>query len=272
MNILKKAIKKSLSTFGYDIVRSNSRAATIFANFENLSKAYEQLLNQSDKNNTIKPNKMRTSLISRLLGTPPSEAYFIIQALFNTRLLDGDVCEFGVAQGETSTLIANEIIDSNKILHLFDSFKGLPQPSKKDKLKDDIFSLGSIEAYAGKMACPEDMVETRLKSISFPSSRYIIHKGFIEELIHVDQDLPQKVSFAYVDFDFYEPIKIALDFLDKVTQRGATIIVDDYDFFSTGVKTAVDEFLNERNSKINSYDMYIPNIQFGKFVILTKKN
>ncbi len=58
--------------------------------------------------------------------------------------------------------------------------------------------------------------------------------------------MPEKVSFAYVDFDFYEPIMIALNFLDKVTTSGAMIIVDDYDYFSTDSKIAVDEFVKRK--------------------------
>ena len=37
------------------------------------------------------------------------------------------------------------------ILHLFDSFEGLPMPTERDQLKDDIFALGSMAAYAGAM-------------------------------------------------------------------------------------------------------------------------
>lgn len=50
-----------------------------------------------------------------------------------------------------------------------------------------------------------------------------------------------------MDFDFYNPIKVALDFLHRVTPIGAIIIVDDYDFFSTGAKKAANEFVEERN-------------------------
>ena len=71
------------------------------------------------------------------------------------------MCEFGVAEGETSAVIANEIAESKKSFHLFDSFEGLPKPTAKDKLKDDLFSLGSIEAYAGTMASSEDMCAFR---------------------------------------------------------------------------------------------------------------
>ena len=135
------------------------------------------------KASCIRSNDLRTKLLAKLRGTPPSEAYFIVHALAKCQGLSGDICEFGVAQGETSTLIANEIQSSNKILHLFDSFEGLPEPTAKDHLKDDIFSLGSMDAYTGTMSCPEEMVRTRLKAISFPQDRTIIHKGFIDKVL-----------------------------------------------------------------------------------------
>jgi len=266
---LKEAIRKTLAACGYELRRIAERSVR-FENFANLAIAYEQRLNECD--NLIITNEIRPKLLARLLGTPPSEAYFIVQALAKCKDLTGDVCEFGVAQGETSALMANEIADSSdKRIHLFDSFEGLPKPSDKDQLKDDIFSLGHIEAYAGTMSCPEDMVRSRLDAISFPSTRYVIHKGFIEQLIHEDKGMPKEVCFAYVDFDFYEPIKIALDFLHRVTPIGAIIIVDDYDFFSTGVKMAVDEFVESKMSTGTVYDCQVPNKRYGHFAVLTRR-
>jgi hypothetical protein len=237
----------------------------------NLCEVYEHRLN--DDGHLILPNEIRPKLLANLTGTEPSEAYFIVSALSKCKDLTGDVCEFGVAQGYTSALIANEIAQlSNKRLHLFDSFEGLTKPSDKDQLKDDIFSLGTIEAYTGTMSFPEDMVRERLDDISFPEQRYVIHKGFIEELIHGDTDLPKEVCFAYVDFDFFEPIKIALDFLHLVTPSEAIIIVDDYDFFSTGVKTAVDEFITAKKLIGTNYECLVPNTYYGHFAVLTRKS
>lgn len=175
-----------------------------------------------------------------------------------------------MAQGETSALIANEIAKNGKILHLFDSFEGLPAPTDKDQLKDDIFSLGSMDAYQGEMSCPLEMVKSRLAMINFPESRYCIHQGFIEDLIKSKIEFPENVSFAFVDFDFYEPIKIVLEFLDLTLSEGGVIMVDDYDFFSTGAKTATDEFIENMNSERQKYELEIPDKQLGYFAMITK--
>lgn len=270
-NIIKRIIAYSFKKGGYKLVPLKSESKKINNdsfdnNFNNISQNYEKLF--AEKYGNIPRNDKRICILKDLLGTPPSEAYFIISSIVKTKMIDGDVCEFGVAQGVTSQLIANEILNNEtKILHLFDSFEGLSKPTSKDILKDDIFNLGTIEAYAGQMSLPEEMVLNRLNSIDFPQNRYIIHKGFIEELIITKKQFPKYVSFAYVDFDFYEPIKIILEYLNNVTKIGAIIMVDDYDFFSTGVKIAVDEFIVKNKSK---YNLFIPEKSFGCFAILTK--
>ena len=199
------------------------------------------------------------------------QSYFIVQGLTQCKDVDGDVCEFGVAQGDTSAVIANELtLLGDKTLHLFDSFQGLPAPSKEDHLKDDVFSLGDMESYAGTLSCVDDMVRARLKEISFPPQRYAIHKGFVEEVLREDENLPRQVSFAYVDLDLYEPTRIVLDFLHRVTPSGAKIIVDEYDFFTTGPKQAVDEFIEEKNATDTLYECSIPDERYGHFAVLTR--
>lgn len=269
--MIKKILRYVFGKVGYKIVPlksglKESNNDSLNNNFDNLCCSYEILF--SEKYGDIPKNKNRVKILKDLLGTPPSEAYFIINSLLKTRLIEGDVCEFGVAQGITSQLIANEILnDETKKIHLFDSFQGLSKPTENDTLKDDIFNLGSIESYAGKMSLPEELVLKRLENIEFPKKRYEIHKGFIEELIIEKKQFPDKVSFAYVDFDFYEPIKIILEYLNNVTLKGAIIMVDDYDFFSTGSKLAVDEFVAKNKLK---YKLFIPDKLYGCFAILTK--
>jgi O-methyltransferase len=269
MRAIKRLVKKLFLAFGFDIIpKSEERVSA--GNFLSLVSAYEYQLNKLEATNIQTGNDLRHSLLGRLLGTPPSQAFEIISMLSNTAHIAGDICEFGVAQGETSALIANEICKGEKFLHLFDSFEGLPSPTEKDQLKDDIFSLGSMNAYQGKMSCPVDMVKKRLTSIGFPESRYLIHQGFIEDLVNEKRDFPASVSFAYVDFDFYEPIKIALAFLDKTLTKGGVIMVDDYDYFSTGAKSATDEFITRMNRSRQTYKLEVADSQLGHFACITK--
>jgi hypothetical protein len=123
----------------------------------------------------------RQELMMKLLGTQLSEALHLVWHLNRTLHLEGAVCEFGVAQGTTSALIANEIRGTDKDLWLFDSFEGLPKPTDRDVLIDDIFNLGSMEKYQGTMACSQGQVIRGLNAIGFPMQRVNVVPGFIEE-------------------------------------------------------------------------------------------
>lgn len=208
----------------------------------------------------------RSELLARLLGTGISEAMYVLAELHTALAEPGDVCEFGVAQGSTSALLANEIRGTTKKLWLYDSFSGLPKPSPQDRLQDDIFGLGSIEKYEGEMRCDPEEVRVRLAQIGFPAERYHVRAGPVEETLREDNG-PEQVCFAYVDFDFYAPIAHALAWLDRHLATNGRIVVDDYDFFSTGAKTAVDEFLQQHDGR---YALIPPAAFAGKFCLLRR--
>lgn len=208
----------------------------------------------------------RTELMARLLGTGISQAMYLLGELHAALGQPGDVCEFGVAQGATSALLANEIRGTGKTLWLYDSFTGLPRPSPQDQLKDDIFHLGQIERYEGEMRCDPAEVQARLAQIGFPRDRYRLCPGLVEESL-VEGAGPAQVCFAYVDFDFYQPILHALDYLDRHLAPDGRIVVDDYDFFSTGAKTAVDEFVSRHGGR---YVLEKPAAFAGYFCLLRR--
>ncbi|HWK44682.1 MAG TPA: TylF/MycF/NovP-related O-methyltransferase [Stellaceae bacterium] len=208
----------------------------------------------------------RAALLNDLIGTTISEAIYIIEFLHQALRVPGDICEFGVAQGATSRMLATEIILTDRKLWLFDSFEGLPAPGPEDRLIDDIFNLGSMSSYQGTMASPETEVLDKLAQVQFPRDRTIIKKGWVNEALK-SADLPAHVAFAYVDFDFYEPIKDALHFLDGVMPAGGQIVVDDYGFFSEGAQLAVDEFVKAMGGR---YSFQIPLPFAGHFCVLSK--
>jgi len=202
-----------------------------------------------------------------LLGTGLSEAMWLVAHLHRSLSLDGDVCEFGVAQGATSALLANEIRATPKLLWLFDSFQGLPRPTPEDVLLDDIYNLGSMEKYAGRMVEDQAQVVGRLREVDFPLSRARIVSGFIEDTIKLPA-LPQRVCFAYVDFDLYAPIRTALEFLEPRMSAGGFVIVDDYGHFSAGAQTAVDECVARRPG---AWELTMPAAFAGHFAILQRQ-
>ena len=125
--------------------------------------------------------KQIVQILRDLKGTSLLESLKILKALNDTNYLKGDICEFGVAQGKTSKLMAYIIKNSEKKIYLYDSFQGLPKASKKDILKDDIFNLGKIENYEGKMSHAETKVINELKSIKIDLKKVIINKGYFNK-------------------------------------------------------------------------------------------
>jgi O-methyltransferase len=215
----------------------------------------------------LPPREGRARDLSDLIGTTVSEAIYVIKNLHDGLKVPGDICEFGVAQGATSKLLASEIAPlKERNFWLFDSFEGLPAPSKEDRLIHDIFKLGSMDKYKGTMASPESEVLGKLASVNFPRERIKVKKGWVRDSIK-SRELPAQVAFAYVDFDFYEPIKDALEFLDTRMPAGGRIVVDDYGFFSEGAQLAVDQFVAAAGDR---YKFETPLPFAGHFCVLSK--
>ena len=144
-------INNFLNRFGYNIdFARNERDRKYISIIKELEGAYKEFLFKDLPTS----DERRIHLISKLEGTEPSESLYLLNYLHNALKLEGDVCEFGVAKGATSALIAYEIKKTDKSIWLFDSFKGLPAPSIRDILLNDIYGLGSIEAYEGTMVLP----------------------------------------------------------------------------------------------------------------------
>jgi len=263
-------INSFLAGFGYKLVTFDRESKRTFSEDQYLKAIIElsALYNKFVFDKELTTDEECLKLLSKSMYTHFGTGLYLIEYLHRSLTLEGDVCEFGVAQGAMSAVLAHEIKNTNKNIWLFDSFEGLPAPSEKDILINDLFRLGSIQSYKGVFSFPEDIVKARLSDISFPPDRTRIVPGFIEKTIH-GPNLPQTVCFAYIDFDLYEPVLIALHFLDTVLQPGGFIIIDDYDFFTKGPKFAVDEFYASRKEK---YSMTFPIRKAGKFCILCRKN
>jgi hypothetical protein len=258
LSFIKNVIRNNIAKKGFRIVRASD--------YIDFIKGTMKLYKDNVFNDFPKVSDSSVRLISHLIGTGIHEAAYIIYHLSKSLKVAGDVCEFGVAQGATSALLANEIRDTSKNLWLYDSFKGLPKPTKKDTLKDDIFNLGTMDKYEGQMSSPVSLVKKRLSNIDFPPLKVKIVPGFIKGKI-LDGRLPKKICFAYLDFDFYEPTLDVLNSINEKLSVGGCVIVDDYDYFSTGIKTAVQEFLKKNKKK---YNFMLPFDGAGCFCVLRK--
>ena len=115
------------------------------------------------------------------------------------------------------------------------------------------------------MSVPEEKVLSELSDVNYEKKNFIINKGYFSKETMASMKLPNVISFAYLDFDFYKPTYDALNLVNKSLNSKGIIIVDDYDFFSTGVKTAVDKWMNENEKK---YSIEKIKTNSASFVIL----
>lgn len=162
--------------------------------------------------------------------------------------VEGDIVEVGCNEGQTAVLI-KKIIDSynsNKELHLYDSFEGLPNTN----------SIDGNSYKKGDLATSEDVLRHNFKSHSLNMPK--IHKGWFSDTLPTS--LPEKICFAHLDGDLYDSIIVSLKYVYPRLSRGAICLVDDYCDanidpcgwnYLPGVKKACDEFLSNKPETIS---------------------
>ena len=155
---------------------------------------------------------------------------YLLDAIDNN--IDGDVVELGCFVGESSKYLMKTLIEtkSDKKLYVYDSFEGLPDLSK-------------WEINSGwrprTLSTSEDVLISNFEKNGLPSP--IITKGWFRDI--PEDRLPEKISFAFLDGDFYDSI---YDSLVKVYDRvvdGGYIFFHDYKRNDLpGVEAAIKDF------------------------------
>ena len=80
-----------------------------------------------------------------------------------------------------------------------------------------------------------------------------IKKAFFDEL-DIIYDIPEKISYAFLDGDLYQSIKTSLNLVSSKMSQGGVIIVHDYNNPELpGSARAVDEWLKSHQAKITSF-------------------
>ncbi len=180
------------------------------------------------------------------LQIPDRETELLLGELKKTLDLPGDLVEFGCYEGDTSILLADVIRDSSdKWLYLYDSFEGLPAKSSEDNSAD------GWRFQPGELKASPDTVRHKFKKYALPEP--VIVKGWFNEL--TDSDLPEQISFALLDGDFYDSITSSLTLVALKMVAGGIIAIHDYrNAELPGVGRAVAEFLEQRK---DNYELRI---------------
>lgn len=159
----------------------------------------------------------------------------------------GDIVELGSYKGITAILLQKtlEQFRSNKQLHLFDSFQGLPAKTAKDGIT--YFSSGDCKSTIDELTANFKRYGVRLP---------IIHAGWFAETA---AEQPGQIAFAHLDGDFYSSILESLQIVYPRLAPGAVVVIDDYcdpqlldvNNILPGVKKACDEFFADKPEKVS---------------------
>lgn len=148
----------------------------------------------------------------------------------------GEVIEMGCYVGTTSLFISRLLSKNNSLkkFHVYDSFEGLPEKSSKDN------SPAGMQFKAGELKASKKIFIDNYKKANLPLP--FIHKCWFNELTM--SNIPERISFAFLDGDYYDSIKSCLDLIENKLANGGVVIVDDYQNEALpGAKKAVDEWL-----------------------------
>jgi O-methyltransferase len=160
------------------------------------------------------------------------------------RGVPGDIVEFGCYVGTTS-LFLRRMMDAydqsdKRELHVYDSFEGLPEKHAQDA------SPAGEQFRAGELTTSKKQLLREFQRANLKPP--IIHKGWFDKL--TPADVPNHISFAFLDGDFYSSILDSLKLTWPALGPNGVIAIDDYGREALpGPEKAVRDFLRHKQYK-----------------------
>lgn len=149
----------------------------------------------------------------------------VIYDIFKSTLdIPGDVMEFGCWNGANLLYLAKilRLTRPNSIKNVigFDSFAGLQTFAEED---------GDAQGYyRGRYQGDEETLRRVISLFKMDSWVHLVKGDACLTVPAFADSFPHTmVSFAYLDFDLYEPSKVALNFLGKRLSPGGVIVLDE---------------------------------------------
>jgi hypothetical protein len=168
--------------------------------------------------------------------------------------VQGAFVECGVWRGGSSMAAAltyRQLGREDVDFFLFDTFSGMPKPSKEDILRSTGEKAGHLLATCDRKSriwaySPEEDARRNLESTGYPANHLHFVKGLVEETIPAYA--PEQISILRLDTDWYESTKHELVHLFPRLSRNGILILDDYGHWE-GARKAVDEYFLAHNLK-----------------------
>lgn len=164
---------------------------------------------------------------------------------------EGVFAECGVWKGGCAAVMAfmAQKFGSGRKIWLFDSFEGLPEPTKEDGEIASSYALnkteGKLKTIDKCVASLKDVEEVFFKVLKLNKENIIISKGWFQDTLPSAKQKIGKIAILRLDGDWYESTKCCLDNLYDNVIIGGYVVLDDYGYWE-GAKRALDEFFVER--------------------------
>jgi len=178
----------------------------------------------------------------------------MLSRLIEENSMKGAFVECGVWKGGCVAIMAHvaKKAGSNRKIWLFDSFEGLPEPTKKDGIEAKIFASkkdsGKLKSIKKVVASISDVNEI-LSKLKIDRKNIVIRKGWFQDTLPKAKKDIGAISILRLDADWYESTKICLEKLYGLIIPKGYIIIDDY-YSWGGCRKAVDEFIAKNNLQI----------------------
>ena len=159
-----------------------------------------------------------------------------------TRKIEGDFAECGCWNGNSlfATKLLIDKYDSNKAIHVFDSFEGGLSDFKEEDIEGgSFFTNEMIQTIRNQFKSSYLKLSNETKSLK----NIYLNKGWIPEVFRSQKDRPY--SFVHVDVDLYEPTFESHKYFFERLTKGGIIICDDYGYKQfPGSTRAVERFID----------------------------
>lgn len=165
--------------------------------------------------------------------------FILYQLALQSAAVEGDIAEVGVYRGGTAWLLAELTKGTNKQLHLFDTFSGMPATDpERDKHQAGDFadtSLAAVQRFVGNR-----------EGIHY-------HPGLFP--MTAEPVAESKFSLAHIDADIYSSVMDSCEFFFPRLTPGGVMLFDDYGFRSCpGAREAVNDFFRDKPG----FPIYLP--------------
>ena len=179
----------------------------------------------------------------------------------------GAIVESGVWRGgsmQAAALTLQSCGDTERELHLFDTFEGMPPPSDSDvRLKDgrtakDLLEENDRDNRIWAIASLDD-VKQGMAETDYPAEKIFYHQGRVEETI--PGEAPERIALLRLDTDWYESTRHELDHLYDRLSPGGVLIIDDYLYWE-GARRATDEWLDETGKTL-----FLVPLELGRILV-----